>query len=69
MSLITRPILKEIGDQLDQLRRSERKVAELVLAKPTQVIHMRIVDLATAAQVSEPTVVRVGRACGAELDR
>ena len=66
MSLITRPILKEIGDQLDQLRRSERKVAELVLAKPTQVIHMRIVDLAAAADVSEPTVVRFCRAIGCE---
>jgi RpiR family carbohydrate utilization transcriptional regulator len=66
LSLITRPILKEIGDQLDQLRRSERKVAELVLAKPTQVIHMRIIDLAAAADVSEPTVVRFCRAIGCE---
>lgn len=66
MSLLARPILKEIGDQLEQLRRSERKVAELVLAKPEQVIHMRIVDLAAAAEVSEPTVVRFCRAIGCE---
>ena len=66
MSLLARPILKEIGDHLEQLRRSERKVAELVLAKPEQVIHMRIVDLAAAAEVSEPTVVRFCRAIGCE---
>jgi len=66
VSRLARPILKEIGDQLDQLRRSERKVAELVLTSPEQVIHMRIVDLAAAAQVSEPTVVRFCRAIGCE---
>jgi RpiR family carbohydrate utilization transcriptional regulator len=48
--------------RLDKLRRSERKVAELVLAQSESVIHMRIVDLAAAAQVSEPTVVRFCRA-------
>lgn len=48
------------------MRRSERKVAELVLARPDDVIHMRIVDLAAAAQVSEPTVVRFCRAIGCE---
>jgi RpiR family carbohydrate utilization transcriptional regulator len=54
----TRHILREIEARLDKLRRSERKVAELVLAQSESVIHMRIVDLAAAAQVSEPTVVR-----------
>ena len=66
MSRVARPILKEITEQLEQLRRSERKVAELVLAQPEQVIHMRIVDLAAAADVSEPTVVRFCRAIGCE---
>ncbi len=61
-----RPILPEIESRLDQLRRSERKVAELVLAQPENVIHMRIVDLAAAAEVSEPTVVRFCRAIGCE---
>ena len=58
------PVLREIEAHLEQLRRSERKVAELVLARPDEVIHMRIVDLASAAQVSEPTVVRFCRAIG-----
>lgn len=61
---INHPILPEIESRLEQMRRSERKVAELVLARPDDVIHMRIVDLAAAAQVSEPTVVRFCRAIG-----
>ena len=66
MAAIDRPILPEIESRLDQLRRSERKVAELVLQQPEQVIHMRIVDLAAAAEVSEPTVVRFCRAIGCD---
>lgn len=66
MSSTARPIVGEITSRLDQLRRSERKVAELVLARPDDVIHMRIVDLAAAADVSEPTVVRFCRAVGCE---
>ena len=61
-----RLILRDIEQQLEQLRRSERKVADLVLENPDAVIHMRIVDLAAAAQVSEPTVVRFCRAIGCE---
>jgi RpiR family carbohydrate utilization transcriptional regulator len=60
----TRPILSEIETRLEQMRPSERKVAELVLAQPEKAIHMRIVDLAAAAGVSEPTVVRFCRAVG-----
>ena len=37
-------------------------MADFVLANPNDVIHMRIVDLAAQAQVSEPTVVRFCRA-------
>ncbi len=59
-----RTIIRDIEAALEQLRRSERKVAELVLSRPQDVIHMRIVDLAAAAQVSEPTVVRFCRAIG-----
>lgn len=61
-----RPLLRDIESALDTLRRSERKVAELVLAQPDRVIHMRIVDLAAAAEVSEPTVVRFCRAIGCQ---
>jgi DNA-binding MurR/RpiR family transcriptional regulator len=46
-----RPILRKIDARLDQLRPSERKVADPVLAQPDAVIHMRIVDLAAAAEM------------------
>lgn len=55
-------LLKLIAEARDDLRKSEQKVADYVLAQPKEVIHMRIVDLAAQAQVSEPTVVRFCRA-------
>ncbi len=55
-------LLKSITEARHLLRKSEQKVADFVLAHPNDVIHMRIVDLATEAQVSEPTVVRFCRA-------
>ena len=57
-------VTQKISEQLSSMRKSERKVAEYVLANPDEIIHMRIVDLATEAQVSEPTVVRFCRAVG-----
>lgn len=59
-------LLQNIGRGMAQMRRSECKVAELVLARPQDVIHMRIVDLAQEAKVSEPTVVRFCRAIGCD---
>ena len=55
-------VLKLIADTREKLRKSEQKVADFVLAQPNEVIHMRIVDLASEANVSEPTVVRFCRA-------
>ncbi len=55
-------LLKSIADARPKLRKSEQKVADYVLANPNDVIHMRIVDLASEASVSEPTVVRFCRA-------
>ncbi len=55
-------LLKSIADARPKLRKSEQKVADFVLANPNDVIHMRIVDLASEASVSEPTVVRFCRA-------
>lgn len=59
-----RNIVRAIETQRAKLRKSERKVADYVLAQPNEVIHMRIVDLAQEAHVSEPTVVRFCRAIG-----
>jgi RpiR family carbohydrate utilization transcriptional regulator len=55
-------IFLAITNARNALRKSERKVADYVLAHPAEVIHMRIVDLAQEARVSEPTVVRFCRA-------
>jgi len=55
-------LLKSIADAKTSLRKSEQKVADYVLEHPSDVIHMRIVDLASEANVSEPTVVRFCRA-------
>ncbi len=49
-----------------KLRKSELKVADHIMQQPEKVIHLRIVDLAREAQVSEPTVVRFCRAIGCE---
>jgi len=57
-------LLKQVDSCLDSLRPSERKVADYVLNNSERVIGMRIVDLAAAAQVSEPTVIRFCRAVG-----
>ncbi|AZZ90205.1 SIS domain-containing protein [Hahella sp. KA22] len=54
-------ILNWLRQNRDSLRKSEQKVAECVLRNPNDVIHMRIVDLATEAGVSEPTIVRFCR--------
>lgn len=61
---MAQPIFAEITEALPNLRKSEVKVAEYVLKNAPQVIHMRIVDLAQEAQVSEPTIVRFCRAIG-----
>lgn len=59
-------ILEKIRHSKTQFRRSEQKVADYVLSYAKEVIHMRIVDLATEANVSEPTVVRFCRALGCD---
>ncbi|MFL2840648.1 MAG: transcriptional regulator, partial [Pseudohongiellaceae bacterium] len=51
-------LIRKINLHLDKLRKSERKVAEYILAEPAKIINMRIIDLAHGAEVSEPTVIR-----------
>ena len=59
-------ILEHLRNTMENFRRSEQKVGNYVLKNPNEVIHMRIVDLATEAHVSEPTVVRFCRALGCD---
>lgn len=60
----TPSFLDGLNAQHNKLRKSEQKVALYVADNAQHVIHMRIVDLAQEAQVSEPTIVRFCRAVG-----
>lgn len=62
----TGDILTTIAERLDGLRRSERKVAAVILEAPDQVLGMRLADLAESAAVSEPTVIRLATAVGCD---
>ncbi|MGL4487638.1 MAG: MurR/RpiR family transcriptional regulator [Yersinia sp. (in: enterobacteria)] len=53
--------LENIQNNLDFLSKSERKVAEVILASPQIAIHSSIATLAKMANVSEPTVNRFCR--------
>lgn len=56
------PFIDQIRQAMPKMRKSEVKVAQYVLNNVEAVIHMRIVDLAQEAMVSEPTIVRFCRA-------
>jgi len=53
--------LESIKNNLDTFSKSERKVAEVILASPQVAIHSSIATLAKKAEVSEPTVNRFCR--------
>lgn len=53
--------LDKITKNLDSFSKSERKVAEVILASPQTAIHSSIATLARMADVSEPTVNRFCR--------
>jgi RpiR family carbohydrate utilization transcriptional regulator len=57
-------LIRRIADNRSKLRKSEARVADYVLAQASDVINMRIADLAANADVSEPTVIRFCRAIG-----
>lgn len=57
-------LLRKIGQTRAALRKSEARVADYVLDHPAEIITLRIVDLASRAEVSEPTVIRFCRALG-----
>jgi DNA-binding MurR/RpiR family transcriptional regulator len=57
--------LDAIAARLPKMRKSERKVAQVVLATPKEVLSLTMAGLAEAAGVSEPTVMRFCTAMGA----
>lgn len=58
------PILPELRSRLPHLSRAAARVARLVIARPGETSRMAIGDVAQAAEVSEPTVIRLCRALG-----
>lgn len=57
-------VLELIRSRLGDLSASERRVGELALARPHLVTHAPISQIATAAGVSQPTVMRFCRSLG-----
>jgi glucokinase len=60
------PILAQIRRGLDSLSPAERRVADHVLSQPRTVLNEPIAEIAKAAQVSQPTVIRFCRSLGCE---
>ena len=54
-------VLDKISRDMDAFSKSEKKVAEVILANPQSAIHSSIATLAKLANVSEPTVNRFCR--------
>ncbi|WP_246191129.1 SIS domain-containing protein [Aureimonas leprariae] len=59
-----RNVLEIIRTSYADLRKSERKVADLVLADPQRVLAATLADTAAEAEVSQPTVIRFCNALG-----
>lgn len=57
-------ILEVVRTSRADLRKSERKVADLVLADPRRVLNATIAETADSAGVSQPTVIRFSVALG-----
>lgn len=59
-------ILEVIRLRRGDLRKSDRKVAELVLADPKRVVNATIAEAAEWAEVSQPTVIRFCASIGCQ---
>lgn len=57
-------IVETVRLMLPELRKSDRKVAELVLADPRRVLNLTVAETAALAEVSAPTVIRFAAAVG-----
>lgn len=59
-------LLEDILRLRETLRKSDRRVAEVILDRPEEVVSMSLATLAKAAAVSDPTVIRFCAAIGCE---
>ena len=66
MSPSTFNLLNVIADAQSRMNKSERKIAEVILADPGTATKSSIAALAKAAEVSEPSVNRFCKKYGAE---
>lgn len=57
-------ILEVVRTMLHDLRKSDRKVAEVVLADPRRILNATVAEAAALAEVSQPTVIRFAAAVG-----
>ena len=57
-------LLSQVEAMREQLRPSERKLADYVLEAPREVLDLAITDFAARAGVSQPTIARFCRALG-----
>ena len=64
MSSSATSVLHTLRSRLDVLPPGEHRVGELVLRTPDNILAMSTADLAAAAGVSDPTVVRFARSLG-----
>jgi RpiR family carbohydrate utilization transcriptional regulator len=64
VSSATTSVLHTLRSRLEALPPGERRVGELVLRAPDNVLAMTTADLAASAGVSDPTVIRFARSLG-----
>ena len=57
-------LLSQVEAMREQLRPSERKLADYVMEAPREVLDLAMTDFATRAGVSQPTIARFCRALG-----
>jgi glucokinase len=62
----TATLLDRVRQSRESLSAAERRVADLVLSQPRSVLNDPIMEIATRAGVSQPTVVRFCRSLGCE---
>jgi len=57
-------IINRLKQSLPTLSRAERRIAEVILSDPSNIMHMTTAELARAADVSDPMVSRLSRSVG-----
>ena len=59
-------LIRHLQEQLDQLSKAERSVADVVLANPEWVVSATTAELASRAGVSDPTISRFSKRLGSQ---